>query len=55
MKDYTYTNKDLIKMQARPFETKLQVTLAKFLEFCQRTDYNVSISFSGGGQIAQFC
>lgn len=54
MKDYTYTNKDLIKMQARPFETKLQVTLAKFLEFCQRTDYNVSISFSGG-QIAQFC
>lgn len=35
-------------MQARPFETKIQVTTAKFLEFCQKTDYNVSLSFSGG-------
>lgn len=42
-------------MQARPFETKIKVTTAKFLEFCQKTDYNVSLSFSGGGQIVQFC
>lgn len=54
MSNYTYTNNDLIKMQSRPFETKLQVTTAKFLEFCQKTDYNVSLSFSGG-QIVQFC
>lgn len=52
--NYIYTNKDLIKMQSRPFNTKLQVTTAKFLEFCQKTDYNVSLSFSGG-QIVQFC
>lgn len=48
MGDYLYSNQDLIKMQMRPFETKLQVTVAKFLEFCQKTNYNVSISFSGG-------
>ena len=48
MGDYIYTNKDLIKMQSRPFNTKLQVTTAKFLEFCQKTEYNVSLSFSGG-------
>lgn len=49
MGNYIYTNKDLIKMQSRPFDTKLQVTTAKFLEFCQKTQYNVSLSFSGGG------
>lgn len=54
MKDYTYTNNDLIKMQTRPFQTKLQVTIAKFIEFCQRTNYNVSISFSGGGRQFSF-
>lgn len=48
MGEYTYTNEDLIKMQSRPFNTKLQVTTAKFLEFCQKTEYNVSLSFSGG-------
>lgn len=48
MGDYIYTNRDLIKMQSRPFQTKLQVTTAKFLEFCQKTEYNVSLSFSGG-------
>lgn len=48
MSDYVYTNKDLLEMQSRPFEKKIQVTTAKFLEFCQRTDYNVSLSFSGG-------
>lgn len=41
MGEYTYTNEDLIKMQSRPFNTKLQVTTAKFLEFCQKTKYNV--------------
>ena len=54
MGDYIYTNRDLIKMQSRPIQTKLQVTTAKFLEFCQKTEYNVSLSFSGG-QIVQFC
>lgn len=48
MGDYLYSNQDLIKMQSRPFQTKLQVTVAKFLEFCQKVNYNISISFSGG-------
>lgn len=50
MGDYLYSNQDLIKMQSRPFQTKLQVTVAKFLEFCQKVNYNISISFSGGGR-----
>lgn len=53
MKKYTYSNQDLMKMQARPLETKIQVSAAKFLEFCQKTNWNVSLSFSGGGR--QFC
>lgn len=48
MKKYTYSNQDLMKMQARPLETKIQVSAAKFLEFCQKTNWNVSLSFSGG-------
>lgn len=48
MGDYLYSNQDLIRMQSRPFQTKLQVTVAKFLEFCQKVNYDVSISFSGG-------
>lgn len=54
MKKYTYSNQDLMKMQARPLETKIQVSAAKFLEFCQKTNWNVSLSFSGG-QTVQFC
>lgn len=50
MSEYVYTNKELLKMQSRPFEKKIQVTFAKFLEFCQKTDYNISLSFSGGGR-----
>ena len=47
MSDYVYTNNDLEKMQSRPFEKKIQVTMSKFLEFCQQTKYNISLSFSG--------
>lgn len=48
MSEYFYTHDDLIKMQNRDFERKILVTQAKFLEFCTKTEWNVSLSVSGG-------
>jgi 3'-phosphoadenosine 5'-phosphosulfate sulfotransferase (PAPS reductase)/FAD synthetase len=46
--DAMFTGEQLLQMQQRPYGRKVNVTYAKFAEFCIEKDWNVSISFSGG-------
>lgn len=43
-----YTNEDLKRMQAWPLEKKVQVSQAKVLEFAEKLDNQIYVSFSGG-------
>lgn len=43
-----YTSEDLAKMQAWPLERKIQVAQTRIIEWFERWDGNVHVSFSGG-------
>lgn len=48
MSDNKYTREDLKTMQSWPLERKIQVTQTRIIEWYQRNDGKVYVSFSGG-------
>ena len=48
MRDNKYTPEDLKMMQSWPLERKIQVTQTRIIEWYQRNDGKVYVSFSGG-------
>ena len=48
MRDNKYTSEDLKIMQSWPLERKIQVTQTRIIEWYQRNDGKVYVSFSGG-------
>ena len=48
MSENKYTSKDLKIMQSWPLERKIQVTQARIIEWYQKNDGKVYVSFSGG-------
>ena len=48
MSDNKYTSEDLKIMQSWPLERKIQVTQTRIIEWYQKNDGKVYISFSGG-------
>ena len=46
--DYEKRRKDLQELMALPLEIKIQKTIAKILEFYQKTNSNCYLSCSGG-------
>ena len=43
-KEQKYTSKDLKIMQSWPLERKIQVTLTKIIEFCEKFDNKIYVS-----------
>ena len=48
MSDNKYTSEDLKIMQSWPLERKIQVTQTRIIEWYQKNDGKVYVSFSGG-------
>lgn len=48
MKEILYTKQEVRLLQSRPYNTQINVAVAKILEACQKSDFKIFVAFSGG-------